>query len=319
MASYPAPSENLSVFTPSTFNSLTEVGPGIQFENGTIQTTAYTGGGGGSQTLAQTLVLGNSAGTTSIDMNNQNITNVNTIISPTATTLTVTGNTQITGNCQITGQLKIPSPYGGYNIANTTSGSQYGYCLPGLLATYLTTDFATSTIYFVPTFVAKDISVNAFAIRQTAASGVTSFKLGIALYTNDPITALPITKLADTSVNLVNVAPTGSIGRLTGSLSAPLILPRGYYWWSFINIDSITYGVAALRGYTNTNTTNIGSADGNCIMNLDSGNIFNTAYSATLSGSAPYSFPSTAPTLSQPTNPLAFKQMASYPCFCLQL
>lgn len=43
-------------------------------------------GGGGSQTLAQTLVLGNSAGTTDINMNNNDITNIDNV-STSSTTL----------------------------------------------------------------------------------------------------------------------------------------------------------------------------------------------------------------------------------------
>lgn len=48
---------------------------GIKFQDGTIQSTAYTGDG--SEDLAEVLAVGNSAGTFNIDMNNNNIENVN--------------------------------------------------------------------------------------------------------------------------------------------------------------------------------------------------------------------------------------------------
>tara|TARA_R110000764_G_scaffold30092_2_gene70028 strand:- start:1865 stop:3022 length:1158 start_codon:yes stop_codon:yes gene_type:complete len=60
------------------FEPITTGGNGqITFPDGTIQNTA--GGAGGSETLAQTLVLGNSAGTSDIDMNLQSITNATNI------------------------------------------------------------------------------------------------------------------------------------------------------------------------------------------------------------------------------------------------
>ena len=53
----------------------------------TLNIPQYTGGGGaGSQTLAQTLTLGNSAGTTNLDMNNNDITNIDNV-STSSTTL----------------------------------------------------------------------------------------------------------------------------------------------------------------------------------------------------------------------------------------
>jgi len=51
----------------------------------TLNVPQYSGGGS-SQTLAQTLVLGNSAGTTDINMNNRSITNINNV-STSATTV----------------------------------------------------------------------------------------------------------------------------------------------------------------------------------------------------------------------------------------
>ena len=51
----------------------------------TLNIPQYSGGGG-SQTLAQTLVLGNSAGTTDINMNNNDITNIDNV-STSSTTL----------------------------------------------------------------------------------------------------------------------------------------------------------------------------------------------------------------------------------------
>ena len=52
----------------------------------TLNIPQYAGGSGGSQTLAQTLVLGNSAGTTDINMNNNDITNIDNV-STSSTTL----------------------------------------------------------------------------------------------------------------------------------------------------------------------------------------------------------------------------------------
>lgn len=59
---------------------------GIKFSNGTIQTTAYTGDG--SETLAEVLAVGNSAGANSINMNNNAITNALSINYTGGTTMT---------------------------------------------------------------------------------------------------------------------------------------------------------------------------------------------------------------------------------------
>ena len=66
-----------------------------------------SGGGGGSQTLADTLALGNNAGTYSIDMNGQIIEN----IGATGTSFTTDGGLNLVGNL---------------NLANTTYASQLG-------------------------------------------------------------------------------------------------------------------------------------------------------------------------------------------------
>ena len=49
------------------------------FSGNTLNIPQYSGGAGGSQTLAQTLALGNSAGTNDINMNNRSITNINNV------------------------------------------------------------------------------------------------------------------------------------------------------------------------------------------------------------------------------------------------
>jgi len=66
---------------------------GIKFSNGTIQTTAYTGDG--SETLAEVLAVGNSAGANSINMNSNAITNALSISYTSGTTMTTayTGGT----------------------------------------------------------------------------------------------------------------------------------------------------------------------------------------------------------------------------------
>jgi hypothetical protein len=67
---------------------------GIKFSNGTIQTTAYTGDG--SETLAEVLAVGNSAGTNSINMNNNNITSVSNVATNTITSFSSISNTLTT-------------------------------------------------------------------------------------------------------------------------------------------------------------------------------------------------------------------------------
>jgi len=62
----------------ATFNAGIDINTGtLKFPDNTVQTTAA--GSGGGETLAQTLVLGNSAGATDINMNNNDITNCATI------------------------------------------------------------------------------------------------------------------------------------------------------------------------------------------------------------------------------------------------
>ena len=50
----------------------------LTFPDNTVQTTAFTGGGGAGS-LSATLLVGNSAGATDIDMNNNDITNCATV------------------------------------------------------------------------------------------------------------------------------------------------------------------------------------------------------------------------------------------------
>lgn len=70
---------SLSLTTTGTSGAATLVG-------NTLNIPQYSGGGGGSQTLAQTLALGNSAGTNDINMNNRSITDINNV-STSATTV----------------------------------------------------------------------------------------------------------------------------------------------------------------------------------------------------------------------------------------
>ena len=71
---------SLSLTTTGTSGAATLVG-------NTLNIPQYSGGGaGGSETLAQTLALGNSAGTNDINMNNRSITNINNV-STSATTV----------------------------------------------------------------------------------------------------------------------------------------------------------------------------------------------------------------------------------------
>jgi hypothetical protein len=82
----------------------------LTFPDNTVQTTAFTGGGGG-ETLAQTLVLGNSAGATDINMNNNDITNCATINNVIITTGVLTTN------------LNVGTPLSAnYNLTTTGNG-----------------------------------------------------------------------------------------------------------------------------------------------------------------------------------------------------
>ena len=63
----------------ATFNASIDLNSGtLKFPDNTIQSTAYTGGGGASS-LSAVLLVGNSAGATDINMNNNDITNCATI------------------------------------------------------------------------------------------------------------------------------------------------------------------------------------------------------------------------------------------------
>ena len=81
----------------------------LTFPDNTVQTTAFTGSS--SQTLAQTLVLGNSAGSTDINMNNNDINNCATINSVIITTGVLTTN------------LNVGTPTSNnYNLTTTGNG-----------------------------------------------------------------------------------------------------------------------------------------------------------------------------------------------------
>jgi len=80
----------------------------LQFPDNTTQTTAFTGSS--SQTLSQTLVNGNSAGSTSINMNNQLISNCASVSGLQLSTGVVATNINI-GNGNLNGTTT-----GGYNI-----------------------------------------------------------------------------------------------------------------------------------------------------------------------------------------------------------
>jgi len=63
----------------ATFQASIDLNAGtLKFPDNTVQTTAFTGGGGG-ESLSATLLIGNSAGATSINMNNNAISNALTV------------------------------------------------------------------------------------------------------------------------------------------------------------------------------------------------------------------------------------------------
>lgn len=93
----------------ATFQAGIDINAGsLQFADNTIQTTAFTGSA--NQTLSQTLVNGNSAGSTSINMNNNAITNCASVSGLQLSTGVVSTNINI-GNGNLNGTTT-----GGYNI-----------------------------------------------------------------------------------------------------------------------------------------------------------------------------------------------------------
>ena len=96
----------------------------LKFPDNTVQTTAA--GSGGGETLAQTLVLGNSAGATDINMNNNDITNCATLNNVILTTGVVATNLEV----GFLGQL---------NYNNTTTGNGHNTAMGDNIMTSITT------------------------------------------------------------------------------------------------------------------------------------------------------------------------------------
>lgn len=123
----------LSANSTATFNVIptsTAVQPDSTDTSNKIPTTAWVQSaitGGSSNTLAEVLVQGNSAGSTSINMNSQNITGVNqmTFIDGTdSLTIDQVGTDSFISNNQTSGTIFLRTKSGGGTMTNTLSINQ---------------------------------------------------------------------------------------------------------------------------------------------------------------------------------------------------
>lgn len=109
----------------------------LQFPDNTTQTTAFTGTA--NQTLSQTLVNGNSAGATDINMNNNDITNCATVSGLQLSTGTLATNINIgTGNLLLTTTGDGHNVAIGDSIATTITTAKYNTMIGSLAGNKMT-------------------------------------------------------------------------------------------------------------------------------------------------------------------------------------
>lgn len=175
------------------------------------------------------------------------------------------------------------------------SGTQAVQTVAGSLVSPAPT---VSTIYYLPGYFTKSVSISAVATWLINAQSTTAAAIRMGVYSPIAATGLPGALISDFGLASLNNA---SVGPLTVTPGSSVTLPKGFVWWA-LSFNSTSVGASNLNGHAYSAGSPPSPVQGWSNANFTSANVTTSnpigcAYMATATGdAAAAALASTAPT-----------------------